>query len=138
MALEWVDGEPLSLLMHEAAKMGGIPLPIGVNLIAQACKGLHAAHELADETGALLGVVHRDVSPHNVLVTFNGVAKVVDFGIAKTTQRSSGLTEAGEEKGKLAYMAPEQIRAASSIGVSTCSRSARCFTRSRPGSIHEG
>jgi eukaryotic-like serine/threonine-protein kinase len=110
MALEWVDGEPLSLLMQEAVKIGGIPLPLGVNLIAQVCKGLHAAHELCDDNGSLLGVVHRDISPHNVLVTFSGIAKVVDFGIAKATQRASSLTEAGEVKGKLAYMAPEQIR----------------------------
>ncbi len=110
MALEWVDGESLSLVMQEANKVGGVPLPIGVNLVVQACKGLHSAHELADETGAPLGVVHRDVSPHNVLVSFSGIAKVVDFGIAKATQRASTLTEAGEVKGKLAYMAPEQIR----------------------------
>jgi serine/threonine-protein kinase len=110
MALEWVDGEPLSLIMQEAQKAGGVPLPIGVNLVAQACKGLHAAHELTDEHGAPLGVVHRDISPHNVLLSFSGIAKVVDFGIAKATQRSSSLTEAGEIKGKLAYMAPEQIR----------------------------
>jgi eukaryotic-like serine/threonine-protein kinase len=109
MALEWVDGEPLSLIMSEAAKSGGIPRPIGVNLIAQACKGLHAAHELTDESGAPLGVVHRDISPHNILVTYGGIAKLVDFGIAKATQRSSELTEAGEVKGKLAYMAPEQV-----------------------------
>ena len=110
MVLEWVDGEPLSLLMHEAQKMGGIPLPLCVNLVGQMCKGLHAAHELADENGQPLGVVHRDVSPHNILVTYSGIAKVLDFGIAKATQRSSGLTEAGEVKGKLAYMAPEQVR----------------------------
>jgi serine/threonine-protein kinase len=110
MVLEWVDGEPLSLLMQEAVKVGGIPLPLGVTLIAQACKGLHAAHELCDENGSPLGVVHRDISPHNILVTYSGIAKVVDFGIAKATQRASSLTEAGEVKGKLAYMAPEQIR----------------------------
>ena len=110
MALEWVDGEPLSLVMNEAQKSGGVPLSVGVNLIAQACKGLHAAHELADESGSPLGIVHRDISPHNLLVTYSGIAKVLDFGIAKATQRSSGLTEAGEVKGKLAYMAPEQVR----------------------------
>jgi eukaryotic-like serine/threonine-protein kinase len=110
MVLEWVDGEPLSLIINEAQKLGGIPLPIGVNLVAQACKGLHAAHELSDPNGAPLGLVHRDISPHNLLVTFSGIVKVVDFGIAKATQKASTLTEAGEIKGKLAYMAPEQVR----------------------------
>ncbi len=110
MVLEWVDGEPLSLLMQESAKTGGMPLPIAASIVAQACKGLHAAHELTDDAGAPLGVVHRDMSPHNVLVTYSGIAKVVDFGIAKATHRSSGLTETGEVKGKLAYMSPEQVR----------------------------
>jgi serine/threonine-protein kinase len=110
MVLEWVDGEPLSTVLSEAQKNGGIPLPIGVNLIAQACKGLHAAHELADQNGTPLGLVHRDISPHNLLVTYSGLVKVLDFGIAKATQRASTLTEAGEIKGKLAFMAPEQVR----------------------------
>jgi len=110
MVLEWVDGEPLSTVLVEAQKNGGIPLPIGVNLIAQACKGLHAAHELADANGVPLGLVHRDISPHNLLVTYNGIVKVLDFGIAKATQKASSLTEAGEIKGKLAFMAPEQVR----------------------------
>jgi serine/threonine-protein kinase len=110
MVLEWVDGEPLSTVISEAQKTGGIPLPIGVNLVAQACKGLHAAHELQDQNGAPLGLVHRDISPHNLLVSYGGIVKVLDFGIAKATQRASSLTETGEIKGKLAYMAPEQVR----------------------------
>src|SRR5690349_19201173 len=73
MVLEWVDGEPLSLVLTEAAKNGGIPLPIGVTLVAQACKGLQAAHELVDENGNPLGLVHRDISPHNVLVSYGGI-----------------------------------------------------------------
>ena len=81
-----------------------------MNLAAQTLLGLHAAHELTDETGKLLGVVHRDISPHNVLVTYSGVAKLVDFGIAKATNQDSSVTEAGEVKGKYSYMAPEQIR----------------------------
>jgi tRNA A-37 threonylcarbamoyl transferase component Bud32 len=109
LVMEWVDGEPLTALMSAASKSGGVPLSIGVNLIGQACKGLHAAHSLADENGALLGVVHRDVSPQNLLVTLAGNAKVVDFGIAKATSKVSSLTEAGEVKGKFAYMAPEQV-----------------------------
>src|SRR3954465_15552727 len=110
LVMEWVDGESLNVLMAKAANHGGVPLPIGVNLIGQACKGLFAAHTLRDDQGALLGVVHRDVSPHNLLVTFTGTAKVVDFGIAKATSLASS-TEVGEVKGKFAYMAPEQVRA---------------------------
>ena len=111
LVMEWVDGESLQQLMAKAAANGGVPLPIGVNLIGQACKGLYAAHNLRDEHGVRLGVVHRDVSPQNILVTFSGTAKLVDFGIAKATSREGGLTEVGEVKGKFAYMAPEQIRA---------------------------
>lgn len=112
LVLEWVDGQSLSALLSEASAYGGLPLPIAVNLVGQACKGLHAAHELTDENGAPLGVVHRDISPQNVLVSFSGTVKVVDFGIAKATAAASTLTEAGEVKGKLAYMAPEQLRGA--------------------------
>jgi serine/threonine-protein kinase len=111
VVMEWVDGESLNVLMHKAASQGGVPLPIGVNLIGQACQGLYAAHNLRNDEGTLLGVVHRDVSPHNVLVTFSGTAKLVDFGIAKVTSLASS-TEVGEVKGKFAYMAPEQVRAA--------------------------
>jgi serine/threonine-protein kinase len=111
LVMEWVEGEPLSAVIAKAAGSGGVPLPIGVNLIGQACQGLSAAHDLRDDNGDLLGVVHRDVSPQNLLVTYSGTAKVVDFGIAKATSKStSGLTEAGEIKGKFSYMAPEQVR----------------------------
>jgi serine/threonine protein kinase len=110
LAMEWVDGEPLGNVMKCAEAHGGLPLPIAVNFIAQACKGLQAAHDLRDEAGELLGVVHRDVSPQNLLISFSGTAKLVDFGIAKVAARSSGLTQAGEVKGKFAYMAPEQVR----------------------------
>jgi eukaryotic-like serine/threonine-protein kinase len=108
LAMEWVDGEPLSFLLERASERGGMPLEIAVALSSQVLAGLHAAHELHDHSGAL-GVVHRDVSPHNVLVTYDGVAKLLDFGIAKATQQSSSSTETGEIKGKFSYMAPEQI-----------------------------
>jgi eukaryotic-like serine/threonine-protein kinase len=110
LVMDWVDGEPLNRVLAKAGEAGGLPLAIAVNLIGQACKGLYAAHELRDENGELMGLVHRDVSPQNLLVSFSGTAKLVDFGIAKATARSSGLTEAGEVKGKFAFMAPEQVR----------------------------
>ncbi|MFZ5892383.1 MAG: protein kinase domain-containing protein [Myxococcota bacterium] len=109
LVMEWVDGEPLSFLLDRTADHGGLPLPIAVNLVGQTLLGLEAAHELVDENGTLLGVVHRDVSPHNVLVTYSGVAKLVDFGIAKATNQDSSSTQTGEVKGKFSYMAPEQI-----------------------------
>jgi serine/threonine-protein kinase len=110
LVMEWVDGEPLNIIMKYAATRGGMPLAIAVSITAQACRGLHAAHELRDENGTLVGLVHRDVSPQNVLLTYEGVVKVVDFGVAKATSRVSHETEAGQLKGKIAYMSPEQLR----------------------------
>src|SRR6478752_2154057 len=110
LVMEWVDGEPLNIIMKYAATRGGIPLAIAVSITAQACRGLHAAHELRDEHGTLVGLVHRDVSPQNVLLTYDGVVKVVDFGVAKATGRAANDTEAGQLKGKIAYMSPEQLR----------------------------
>jgi serine/threonine protein kinase len=109
LVMEWIDGEPLSYLLSCAEPRGGMPLAIAVNLVAQALRGLHAAHELVDDAGVLLGVVHRDMSPHNVLVTYDGLAKIVDFGIAKAVNEQASSTAAGEIKGKFSYMAPEQI-----------------------------
>jgi serine/threonine-protein kinase len=110
LVMEWVSGEALSIIMKYAATRGGIPLPIAVHIATQACRGLHAAHELREENGVLVGLVHRDVSPQNVLVTYDGVVKVVDFGVAKATARLDTQTEAGQLKGKIAYMSPEQLR----------------------------
>jgi serine/threonine-protein kinase len=110
LVMEWVDGEPLNIIMKYAATRGGIPLAIAVSITAQVCRGLHAAHELRDENGTLFGLVHRDVSPQNVLLTYDGVVKLVDFGVAKATSRASNETEAGQLKGKIAYMSPEQLR----------------------------
>lgn len=108
LVMEWVDGEPLSNLRRAAAKQGGIPRGIAVRIVADACAGLHAAHELKDETGQLVGLVHRDISPQNLLITFDGVVKIVDFGVAKAAGRSTGQTTAGQVKGKPPYMSPEQ------------------------------
>src|SRR6266498_1881542 len=102
--MDWVDGEPLSVVFKAGSKQGGIPLPITVRIISQACAGLHAAHDLRDESGHLLGLVHRDASPQNILVTFDGVVKVVDFGVAKATAAAAGgRTAVGQMKGKVTY-----------------------------------
>ena len=110
MVMEWVDGEPLTVIFRQAQERKPLPLEIAVNLIGQACEGLHAAHELCDDHGLPLGLVHRDVSPHNVLVTHSGTVKLVDFGIAKATNVLTSHSASGELKGKFAYMAPEQLR----------------------------
>jgi eukaryotic-like serine/threonine-protein kinase len=110
LVMEWIDGVPLNQVIKVARKHGGVPLPVAVRVTMQACAGLHAAHELRDPAGQLVGLVHRDISPQNILVTYDGVAKVVDFGVAKATAGGGGATQAGQIKGKVAYMAPEQIR----------------------------
>jgi serine/threonine-protein kinase len=108
--MEWVSGEPLDVVMREASKKGGVPLGVAVQVITQACRGLQAAHEARDDLGRPLGIVHRDISPQNLLVTYSGMVKLADFGVAKATERTSQPTFAGELKGKFSYMAPEQVR----------------------------
>jgi tRNA A-37 threonylcarbamoyl transferase component Bud32 len=113
LVMEWVDGEPLQLVLRQASEGNPMPLPVAVNVIGQACKGLHEAHELRGPDGNLIGLVHRDVSPQNILLSYSGVVKIADFGIAKATSRNSGLTEQGLVKGKSAFMSPEQMRSMS-------------------------
>jgi serine/threonine protein kinase len=109
IAMEWVDGDSLSKLFRAAEKAGHrLPVSIVCRLVSDACAGLHAAHELHDKDGELLNVVHRDVSPQNVLVSTKGQAKLIDFGIAKARDRVAGDTSTGFLKGKILYMAPEQ------------------------------
>lgn len=110
LVMEWIEGVPLNQLMKTAKASGGVPPRVAVRIAMQACAGLHAAHELTDEKGTLVGLVHRDVSPQNILVTYDGVTKVVDFGVAKATALGGGATVAGQIKGKVGYMAPEQVR----------------------------
>lgn len=110
LAMEWIDGVPLNQLMKAAKSKGGVPTTVATRIVMQASAGLHAAHELTDGKGKLIGLVHRDISPQNILVTFDGVAKVVDFGVAKATALGDGATQAGQLKGKVSYMAPEQVR----------------------------
>lgn len=110
MAMEWVDGESLHGVFSEASKRHPIPREIAVRIIADAAAGLHAAHELRDRNGQKLNLVHRDVSPHNILINRSGQVKLVDFGVAKAIDRISEKTRTGHLKGKFAYMSPEQVR----------------------------
>ncbi len=105
LVMEYVEGDSLSGLF----KAGAIPRPIAARFLLDALEGLHAAHELRDDAGALLGVVHRDFTPHNILVGTDGVARLADFGIAKAATRL-GHTRLGMVKGKIAYMPPEQAK----------------------------
>ena len=109
LVMEWVDGAPLATIMREAARHNGIPLNISVKILLDVCAGLHAAHELKDENGSLLQVVHRDVSPQNILVDESGLVKIVDFGVAKALGRISAETADGQIRGKLYFLAPEQV-----------------------------
>jgi eukaryotic-like serine/threonine-protein kinase len=110
IAMEYLHGEPLRELLRWSEDAGQPVHPaIAARICADAAEGLHAAHELRGKDSELLGLVHRDVSPHNLFVTYDGYTKVVDFGIAKAAGRLAS-TRAGELKGKIAYMAPEQFR----------------------------
>jgi serine/threonine-protein kinase len=109
IAMEYLHGEPLREVMRRTEELGSsMPPEIACRVIADAAEGLHAAHELLGKNGEKMGLVHRDVTPHNLFVTYDGVTKVVDFGIAKFSSRMSS-TRAGTLKGKLAYMSPEQV-----------------------------
>jgi eukaryotic-like serine/threonine-protein kinase len=111
IVMEWVDGEALSVI-HKATRknQGQIPIRLSMRIAMQASAALHAAHELRDENDVPLMLVHRDVSPQNILCTYDGIVKLVDFGVAKATGRAGGETSAGQLKGKVPYMSPEQAR----------------------------
>ncbi len=109
LVMEYVDGDSLSRLRRSVEKRNiKLPLPLTLRMLADICAGLHAAHELRADDGALLNVVHRDVSPQNVLIPTNGVSKLIDFGVAKARHRLGEETSAGFAKGKSRYMSPEQ------------------------------
>nr|WP_043430034.1 serine/threonine protein kinase [Cystobacter fuscus] len=112
LAMEYIDGPSLRALIKRAAAQGlALPPAICARLIADACEGLAFAHDFADpDTGEPLGLIHRDISPDNILLSRQGAVKVVDFGIAKAAGQAH-KTESGVIKGKLAYMPSEQIRA---------------------------
>ncbi len=109
LVMDYVQGESLARLIRASRNRGErIPPRLVGSIMSGALHGLHAAHEAKNERGEPLGIVHRDVSPQNVLVGSDGVARVLDFGVAKAAGRVQ-TTREGQLKGKLAYMAPEQI-----------------------------
>ncbi len=108
LVMEYLAGESVrSLSMRAAARNVALDPGLSAHIIAEACAGLHAAHEFTGPDGKPLHVVHRDVCPNNLFVSYDGSVKVVDFGIAQAADRFT-LTEAGQVKGKAAYMSPEQ------------------------------
>jgi serine/threonine protein kinase len=108
ICMEYLDGQPLNRILKRIKNGGaGVPLAFRLGMVRDMLAGVHHAHELADFDGTPLGLVHRDVTPQNVFVTYEGQVKVVDFGIAKAMGRATE-TGQGIVKGKVAYMAPEQ------------------------------
>src|SRR5580658_1265694 len=110
LVMDYVPGESLARLVRGATLRGErIPPAIAATIMVGVLHGLHAAHEARNDRGEPLEVVHRDVSPQNILVGIDGVSRVLDFGVAKAVGRLH-TTRDGQLKGKLAYMAPEQLR----------------------------
>jgi serine/threonine protein kinase len=110
LAMEYVHGQDSRAVLAKAGSQGTrIPLELALTIVAGAAAGLHHAHERRGPDGQPLGIVHRDVSPSNIMIGYDGAVKLLDFGIAKATARSVE-TQSGIIKGKFAYMAPEQCR----------------------------
>lgn len=110
LVMEHVDGKNLRRILERCEQAGQqVPLEHSIAIAMSVASGLHAAHEARNDEGALLGIVHRDVSPTNVMVTFDGCVKLIDFGIAFASKRETE-TRTGVLKGKPAYMSPEQIQ----------------------------
>lgn len=108
IAMEYLEGQPLNRVLHRARKRGNpLPLPMHFRIVADALTALEYAHTFTEFDGRPLGIVHRDVSPQNVFVTYEGHVKLIDFGVARTAVASQ-QTRPGSLKGKLKYMSPEQ------------------------------
>lgn len=113
--MEYVEGDAFSQLLARArTRDGGArpPQAVVARVVVDALRGLHAAHEATDNQGKPLGLIHRDVSPHNVLVGVDGIARIADFGIAKLLEDLANETQLGQVKGKPGYMSPEQAAGA--------------------------
>ena len=145
LVMEYINGESLSNLLREARASGTrVPPRIVSSIVSGVLYGLHAAHEAKSEQGEPLQIVHRDISPQNIIVGIDGIARVVDFGVAKATMRVQ-LTRSGEVKGKFSYMAPEQLESrtidrrtdiyATAVVLWEALASRRLFVGDDPGSI---
>ncbi|MFO0547681.1 MAG: protein kinase [Polyangiaceae bacterium] len=106
IVMDYVRGESLSRLLADSKQI--VPVDVAAGIVAQALAGLHAAHRATDESGRPLGIIHRDISPQNILVGADGLSRITDFGVAKAASRLH-VTQEGQLKGKLRYMPPEQL-----------------------------
>ncbi|MDP7039167.1 MAG: serine/threonine-protein kinase, partial [Myxococcota bacterium] len=112
LAMEYIRGEPLSTLVKRSLDLGEpVPIPFVISMMHDTCAALAYAHKATDIAGAALDLVHRDISPQNIMLSDSGILKVVDFGIARAANRYT-QTYAGQIKGKITYMSPEQLRGA--------------------------
>lgn len=110
LAMEYIHGKDLkSIMIRLKVRKGEFPIPLAVHIMAQVLRGLDYAHHKCDKYGRPLQLVHRDISPQNVMISFSGQVKILDFGIAKASARSPS-TQAGVLKGKFSYMSPEQAK----------------------------
>jgi len=129
IVLEWIDGADLGSIHGDLRREAGqrVPVRLALAIIAEVARGLDYTHRLCGPDGVPLGLVHRDVSPSNVLLSVEGEVKITDFGIARSRIRHSASLP-GQLKGKLFYMAPEQARAERVDGRADGLRWARCST----------
>ncbi len=112
LAMEYVDGQPLNAILQHVLRTGGshLPIPVAVFIGIHVCRGLQYAHTRKDASGKPLAIVHRDISPENIIISYEGQVKVVDFGLAKARELRDLHTEPGVVKGKYLFFSPEQAR----------------------------
>lgn len=146
LVMEYVAGESLAKLVRSALKQGErMPVDVAASVLAGMLHGLHATHEAKNEQLEPMHIVHRDVSPQNVLVGLDGVARIFDFGVAKAAAMRSQATSDGQMKGKLSYMSPEQLNSrevdrrtdvfAAGVVAWECLAGRRLFAGSDPGEV---
>ncbi len=146
LVMEYVAGESLAKLVRASLKQGlPVPTNVAVSVLAGTLHGLHATHEAKNENLEPMHIVHRDVSPQNILVGLDGVARIFDFGVAKAAAMRSQATAEGQMKGKLSYMSPEQLNSrsvdrrtdvfAAGVVAWECIAGKRLFSGSDPGEV---